>query len=226
MGKKENWIYIFIFFFLLNVYYDIIIMHVGEGMKNRLKKLTNKEFFDYIVFLSKKIEKFLKDKNLKVDYVVPIMRSGAVPAVYISNILNIVKFAPFQVKHIEYKNDVNTIEILFNPLNEINIKKDCPTFLVVEGTHSTGKSAELCIDEILNKIPHAKILYVCVAKKHGSASFKNKVVFEDCAFVYSNDLTFEQCKKLKISSNAPVFPWETMEEQINHPDDLYDNIFF
>ncbi len=57
------------------------------------------------------------------EYICPVLRSGAVPATYISNKLNIVKFLPMQVKHIAYKNGENKIEMIFNPFDSIQIDK-------------------------------------------------------------------------------------------------------
>lgn len=195
-------------------------------MEYRFRAMHHDEFLAHINFLYNKLNDFLIDKNLKIDYVVPLLRSGAVPAVYLANKLNIVKFAPFQVKHIKYNNNKETIEILFNPLNELEIKKSEPCFLVIEGTHSTGKSAELCIDNILSKYPIAKILYVCIAKEYNSKNFDNKVIFESSAYQIGENLSLEQCKILNIDPNCPIYPWESLEDQLTHPDDLENNIFF
>lgn len=188
--------------------------------------MSHEEFLSHIEFLSKDLEKFINENNLKIDYIVPVLRSGAVPAVYISNRLNVVKFAPYQVKHIKYKNEKETIEIIFNPLNNLHIQKESPTFLIVEGTHSTGKSVELCIDNILTNFPNAKLLYVCISKIYGSKSFTNKVIYEKAASFYNVEMSEEDCKKLNIYNCDVVYPWETLEGELNHPDDLEENIFF
>lgn len=70
---------------------------------DRLRLMSHDEFVKHIDKLSDNLRKYLTQNNLKVDYVVPILRSGAVPAVYLANRLNLVKFAPFQVKHITHK---------------------------------------------------------------------------------------------------------------------------
>lgn len=31
---------------------------------------------------------------------------------------------------------------------------------------------------------------------------------------------------MNISYNHPLFPWEILESELNHPDDLEENIFF
>ena len=36
----------------------------------------------------------------------------------------------------------------------------------------------------------------------------------------------EICERLNIDGYSPIYPWETEEDQINHPDDKEENIFF
>ena len=137
-------------------------------MKNNYKPMSHEEFVQHIDKICCGLSKYITDNQIKVDYICPILRSGAVPAVYIANKLNIVKFLPIQVKHVAYKNADNKIELLFNPMNLIEIKKKEPVFLVVEALQSTGTSVEICINEIKNKYKEARILYVCLAKEYGS----------------------------------------------------------
>ena len=192
------------------------------------KKMSHEKFLNCIDKLCEKMETYININKIKVNYICPILRSGAVPATYISNKLNIVKFLPFQVKHISYKNGENNIEMIFNPLNTVEIRKEVPIFLVVEAMHSTGTSVEICINEIKDKFPKAQILYVCLTKEYGSKSFKDITVYEDTAFYYNgnNNFSEEKCKELDIEYFDILFPWENLEFELNHPDDLEENIFF
>lgn len=196
-------------------------------MKN-YKRKSNEEFIECINKLCNGLQSFIKKNNIKIDYICPILRSGGVPAVYISNQLNIVKFAPIQVKHVAYQNGENKIEILFNPFNSIEIKKSKPVFLVVEAMHSTGTSVEMCINEIKSKYKDALILYVCLTKEYGSKSFIDDTIYENTAFYYNgnNNFSEEKCKKLNVEYFYPLFPWENLEIELEHPDDLEENIFF
>ena len=127
-------------------------------MQRNYKRLEDADFLRYIDKLCKNLKSYIKDNKVKIDYICPVLRSGAVPAVYSSNKLNIVKFLPIQVKHISYKNGDNKIEMIFNPFNSIEINKKEPVFLVVEAMHSTGTSVELCMNEIKAHYPKARIL--------------------------------------------------------------------
>lgn len=81
-------------------------------MDKNYKKMSNEIFEKHINKLCKNLSNFIEQNAIKIDYICPILRSGAIPAVYISNRLNIVKFLPIQVKHIAYKNGENNIEKL------------------------------------------------------------------------------------------------------------------
>ena len=192
----------------------------------KYKSLSHERFLECINYLSDNLEKYLKDNNLKVDFVCPIIRSGAVPAVYISNKLNIVKFLPLQIKHISYNDGKETIESIFNPLEFVNITKEKPVFMIVDALQSSGKSARIAIEEIKSKYNGAIILYVCITKKYLSDDFKD-IDYFDYAFQYNEgEYSEEESLKLGIDYYAPFFSWEKEEDQINHPDDLEDNIFF
>ncbi len=196
-------------------------------MEERFKPITHEKFVEIINKLSCNLSEFLTQNNLKIDYVVPILRSGAVPAVYIANKLNIVKFAPFQVKNVKFNSGKEKHKILFSAFDTLKINKPEPVFLMVDGTHFSGKSAELCINEIYKTFPNAKILYVCLQRYYGSTSFKDKILYEDsCVTAEWINLSEEECKKLNIQTHVMLFPWENIENEKTHPDDLEDNIFF
>ena len=192
----------------------------------KYKDLEHERFLECINYLCNNLDKYLKDNSLKVDYVCPIIRSGAVPAVYISNKLNIVKFLPFQIKHITYNDGRESIDTIFNTLNAVSISKRNPVFLIVDALQSSGKSARIAIDEIKNLYNDAIILYVCITKKYLSDNFSD-INYFDYAFQYNeDDYLEEECERLGIDYYAPVFSWESEDDQINHPDDLENNIFF
>lgn len=197
-------------------------------MQKNYKRMEHNEFLQYIDKICEQLGKYIKDNKIKIDYICPVLRSGAVPAVYISNKLNIVKFLPIQVKHVAYNNGDNKIEMIFNPFNSIEINKKEPVFLVVEAMHSTGTSAEICINEIKKRYKNAKILYVCLTKEYGSRDFKGIAEYEDVAFYYNgnNEFSKERCKELDVEYFYPLFLWEDLQTELEHPDDLEDNIFF
>ncbi len=197
-------------------------------MQKNYKRMEHNEFLQHIDKLCDHLRKYIQDNKIKIDYICPVLRNGAVPATYISNKLNIIKFLPMQVKHIAYKNGENKIEMIFNPFNSIEINKKVPVFLLVEAMHSTGTSVEICINEIKNRYKNAKILYVCLTKEYGSRDFRDIVEYEDVAFYYNgnNGFSKEKCEELNVEYFYPLFLWEDLQTELEHPDDLEDNIFF
>lgn len=197
-------------------------------MQKNYKNMSYQEFLKCIDKICEHLSAYINDNNIKIDYICPVLRSGAIPSVYISNKLNVVKFLPIQVKHIAYKNGDNKVEMIFNPFNSVEIKKEEPIFLVVEAMHSTGTSVGICINEIKNRYRNAKILYVCLAKEYGSCGFEDITIYEDSACYYNgkNGFSEEKCKELNVEYFSPLFPWEDLKMELEHPDDLEENIFF
>jgi Predicted phosphoribosyltransferases len=197
-------------------------------MKEKHKKISYKNFEKYIDMLANNIETFLKKNNMRVDYVCPILRSGGVPATYIANKLNIIKFAPIQVKHISYKNGTEGYAKLLLPFSCLDIKKDAPVFLLIDGTCASGESSKICINEIKNKYKNAKIIYICIAKQYDSQTFEKQTVYEAYGFYFNgtNKFSKKKCKELNIEYNIPLYPWEILEQERTHPDDAEDNIYF
>ena len=197
-------------------------------MSKEYKNMSHEEFIKCIDKICEGLQKYIEDNKIKIDYICPILRGGAVPAVYISQRLNIVKFLPIQAKHIAYKNGDNKIDMIFNPFNSVEIKKDAPVFLLVEGLQCTGTSVGMCIDEIKNRYKNAKIMYVCLTKQYGSMDFKDITIYENSALCHNGDNEFskEECRELGIEYFYPIFPWENLKMELEHPDDLEENIFF
>lgn len=187
-------------------------------MQKNYKRIEHNEFVQYIDKICNQLGMYIQDKGIKIDYICPVLRSGAVPAVYISNKLNIVKFLPIQIKHIAYKNGDNKIEMIFNPFDSIEINKKQPVFLIVEAMHSTGTSVEICINEIKKRYKDAKILYVCLTKEYGSRDFKNIAEYEDVGFYYNgnNEFSKEKCEELNIQYFYPLFSWENLQLSLIH----------
>ena len=86
----------------------------------------------------------------------------------------------------------------------------------------------LCVESIKEKYPDANILFVCLYKEYGENILKDKVLYFNHALFcnISNQLTKEECEMKGVESFLPLFPWEELEVEIHHPDDLEENIYF
>lgn len=170
----------------------------------KFKRHTNK--------LAKLISSYCNIKNLKIDYVVPVLRSGAVPAVYIANKLNLIKFAPIQPKWITINNKRET-KILLNSLELLDKNKPL-TLLVVEGTYSSGETIRVTLDKIKKTMPNAKILLACIVARN-TETLPTDI---EKSF-YALALNGKKAGKLFI------YPWEIKKEKQDHRDRMPENIF-
>lgn len=178
--------------------------------EKRIRTITHRKFKKYVLNLSKEIGKYTTENNMRIDYVVPILRSGAVPAVYIANELNLVKFAPIQVKKIKENGKYDHI-ILLNSLENLDKEKEL-NLLVVEGTYSSGETVNTALNEIKKTLPKAKILFSCVCVR-GEENLPKDVEKSFYGFSLPREKLF-------------VYPWELKEQKETHPDQKIENIFY
>lgn len=178
--------------------------------EDEIKDMSHDEFKKYILKLTKEIDEYVSKNNIKIDYVVPILRSGAVPAVYIANELNLIKFAPIQVKKVK-QNGIYDHIILLNSLKDLDKHKEL-NLLVVEGTYSSGETARTALDEIKKTLPKANILFACVCVR-GEENLPKNVKKNFYGFSLAREKLF-------------VYPWEIKEQKETHPDQKLENIFY
>lgn len=189
-------------------------MHTRSNEKiqyeDEIKDMSHDEFKNYCLKLAKDIYDYCDSNNVRIDYVVPILRSGAVSAVYIANELNLIKFAPIQVKKIKQNGIYDNI-VLLNSLKDLDKDKEL-TLLVVEGTYSSGDTVNIALEEIRRTLPKAKILFstICIRGKENMPK-------EIAKGFYGFDLPREKLF---------TYPWETVEMKENHPDQNVENIFY
>lgn len=178
--------------------------------EDEIKSMSHDDFKNYCLKVSKEINDYCTNNNLRIDYVVPILRSGAVPAVYIANELNLIKFAPIQVKKIK-QNGIYDHIILLNTLKDLDKNKEL-VLLIVEGTYSSGDTVNTALDEIRKTLPKAKILFstICI---RGEENMPKDIV----KGFYGFDLPREKLF---------TYPWESVDMKENHPDQKIENIFY
>ena len=178
--------------------------------EDRIRTMSHNKFKKYVLKVTREIEKYTTENNIRIDYVVPILRSGAIPAVYIANELNLIKFAPIQVKKIKQDGVYDHI-VLLNSLKELDKEKEL-NLLVVEGTYSSGETANKALDEIKKTLPKAKILFTCVCVR-GEENLPKDIEKSFYGFSLAREKLF-------------VYPWELKEQKETHLDQRLENIFY
>ncbi len=169
-----------------------------------------------IDLITKELSEYINLNNLNIKYIVPIMCSGLIPAVMLSEKLNIKDMLPIQIKY-NYKKCTLDKKINFTNYNSLSLN-DNECILLVEDKHVTGKTANLAVDMILEVLPNAKIIYVTISRDHYYKNCVKNVILNLSGF-YTNEsmnLTNEECNFLKIDSKKliTIFPWEDVNEKI------------
>lgn len=178
--------------------------------EKEIKTITHSQFKKYVLKLSREIKKYTTQNGIRIDYVVPILRSGDIPAVYIANELNLIKFAPLQVKKIKQNGKYDHI-VLLNSLKDLDKGKSL-NLLVVEGTYSSGETMNTALHEIKKTLPNANILLACVCVR-GEENLPKDIQKSFYGFSLAREKLF-------------VYPWESKEQKETHPDQNLENIFY
>ena len=165
--------------------------------------------------LVRKVVKYIKDNNLNVDAVIPILRGGNVPATFLAYALDVLLIIPVQYKYFFIDKKVCELRRIIS-FNTNLIKKKKPVFLLVEGNHCYGNQAKHAASDLKDLYPNSKIIYAAsnmdynhqTAVKDASAVFYGRLT-NDC-----KELSKKECIKLKINCDKDLFfPWENIEEE-------------
>lgn len=171
----------------------------------------------YIDLITKQIIDYTRSNNIKIKYVVPIMRSGLIPAVILSEKLNITDMLPIQIKYNYEKKSLDK-KIDFSKYENTSLKQN-ECILLVEDKHVTGRTANLAVDMILDVLPNAKIIYVTISRDYYYKDCIDNILLNLSGF-YTNEsmnLTYDECIDLKIDPEKliVILPWEDIEEKIS-----------
>jgi hypoxanthine phosphoribosyltransferase len=171
----------------------------------------------YIDLITKQIIDYTISNNINIKYVVPIMRSGLIPAVMLSEKLNITDMLPIQIKYNYEKKSLDK-KIDFSKYENTSLKQN-EYILLVEDKHVTGRTANLAVDMILDVLPNAKIIYVTISRDYYYKDCIDNILLNLSGF-YTNEsmnLTCNECIDLKIDpiKLITLLPWEDIEEKIS-----------
>jgi len=183
---------------------DIEIMDWQDYFDNELK------------ILGDKVEKYIKENDVGISSIVPVLRGGNIPATYLAYRLNILKITPVQYKYffVDDKAELRQIQ----KVNEDLFDKDAEhTFLLVEGNHCFGTCANNAAKGLKEQFPNCKIIY---AASNMDYNYQNAVEDAEISFYgrLQNDCeecTKEQCEELGFKyKQFNIFPWENIVEEM------------
>ena len=145
------------------------------------------------------------------------MRGGGIPAVIFSHLFNVIDMLPIQLKHNLQTHEIDKI-VGLEQFNVSNIEKN-ECFLLVEGNHVTGKTANIAAEQIRQKFgSDVKIIYVSLTRDYTYKDSVKNICFTTWAMTTNEmkELSKEECNKLNINYNlVSVYPWENVTEELD-----------
>lgn len=185
--------------------------YLAKYKKEDFKLISWGEYGKTLDTLYEKVNKYIKEKKVKIDAVVPILRGGAFPGTYLAFRLNLLRIFPVQYKYFFENNKIKLKCILSLP--KVNLPKT-PIFLLVEQNHCFGLTASTAAKDLKKQFPNCRIIY---AADHIDYSYQK---VDEAEMIFYGKLTNEtralnekECKDKNIFPLSYLFPWENIEEE-------------
>ena len=125
----------------------------------------------FIDKIYKDVNSYIKKNNLKIRYIIPIMRGGGIPAVILSHLFDVIDMLPIQLKHNIETSGIDK-KMGLEYIDNSNID-DNECILLVEGNHVTGATSNIAVDLIRQKFgKEVKIIYVSLTRDY---TYRNSV---------------------------------------------------
>lgn len=171
---------------------------------------------EFVNIIYNKVDDYLKENNLKIKFISPIVRGGDVPAIMLSHMFNCLDMLPIQLKHNSETNEID-IKIGLDYVKNNNIR-DNEVVLLVEGNHVTGRTANMAVDLIREKFGNnVKIIYVSLTRDYSYKDSVKNVIYTTWAMATNEtkELDEKTCEQMNINYNlVSVYPWENVKEEL------------
>lgn len=172
------------------------------------------EYQDELNKLTKKVVSYVKENDLVIDAVVPILRGGNIPATFLAYALDVLTILPVQYKYFFLPGKCELRRLQSVNKGQVFSKK--PVFLLVEGNHCYGNQAKNAAKDLKSAFPNCRIIY---AASNMDYNYQDVVMDAEAQF-YGNltncckELSDEQCEELGIEYKRELmFPWEKIDEE-------------
>lgn len=171
----------------------------------------------FIDKIYKDVSEYLKENNLSIKYIVPILRGGGIPALKLSHMFDVINILPIQLKY-NAKTSLIEKKISLDDYENIKEVNDNEVILLVEGNHCTGRTANIACKSIKEKFGESvKVIYVSLTRDYTYKDSVEGTVFDTWALTTneSKRLSQEECNKLNIDYHkVSVYPWENAKEEL------------
>lgn len=192
--------------------------------KEDFYNLTWEEYDKIVIELGKKIKEYCSKNAYTISYIVPILRGGGFLGIQLSHILNVIRIIPCQYKYMLIDNNYVPIELLeIRDDMESKDRKSC--ILVTEGNHCSGATAQKCIQKVRGLYPQMNIIYASLVRDASHLNKMEGTIFEVYG-VLSNEsrkLSSNYCEENGIFDKFSIFPWESIEEELEEVNNSADN---
>ena len=188
--------------------------YLAKYKKSDFKKLSWEEYGRTLDILYERLSRYIKKNKVQIDAVVPILRAGAIPGIYLAYKFHILRIIPIQYHYRFIKNKIELRQILNVSRKALDLPAE-PTFLLVEGNHCFGLTASNAAKDIKKAFPDCKIIYVADHLDYSYQKIDNvDAIFYGKLTNETRALTRKDCLKKDIENPLSyLFPWENIAEE-------------
>ncbi len=178
-----------------------------------INPVSYEELGEFMDVLSSKIETYFRDKDEKIDIIVPLLRTGGITGGILSIRLRVLNVLPVQFKYFYNPTTIKQILSLPEILTEI---PESPNILLTEGNTSSGSIAKEAAKLLKQKYPNSKIYHATVSKVYGGPEKLDNI--EEIFYSVLTNENFKADEKeiaeLHIRKGITIFPWENAEDEL------------
>lgn len=183
-----------------------------EYSREDFLRITWNEYGQTLDALFGKVYKYVRENGIKIDAIVPLLRGGNFPGTFLAFKMKMLRIVPVQYKYFFRDGKVQLRKLLGFP--EYVSFDHPPVFLLVENNHCFGQASQTAARDLKEKFAESKILY---AADHMDYSYQKNSYADE---IFYGKLTNEtrtldkmEAKKLGLSSDIHLFPWEEYDEE-------------
>lgn len=188
--------------------------YLAKYKKSDFKRVSWEEYGKTLEILFRKVNRYIKKNNIKIDAVVPILRGGSFPGTYLTYRFHLLRILPVQYKYFLSDKKIQLKKIF--SLKRSSFKNNrSPIFLLVENNHCFGLTASTAAKDLKKMFPDCRIVY---AADHIDYSYQK---IDNVEKTFYGKLTNEtkalnnkECKIKKIENICYLFPWENLDEEM------------
>lgn len=181
---------------------------------NAFVQMSWPDYQAYIQQIANKIVEFTATNNIKIDFILPILRGGGIPAISLSHLLKVKRLETLQVFH-DYS--ANRMWTGCNSIGNIEDSHRPYVILLVDDYHATGKSVYRIYDSIKEQLPNSSIIYASIGRDVGYLKDERSFLYSCYGFLGNEcGVVSEATLCHNIPAVNTVFPWEILEEEISN----------